>query len=265
VRAPAFAALLLLAACRSPEGERPPPAPDPAAGPPPAEDTSELVQVELWLAGESELAVHFMIAPGWHLYLQNPGDAGLRTDATFTGPPGVGFGPLRYPAPERFSSPGGITSYGYEHETALFADVLLPDPPPERGDVTVEATWLACIRGKGQARADLAAGRIADETRLVDHRQRLPRPGSEFPAEIRWSGDGEHRSLEVVLREGEVVDFFPLLTDPAQLQETTREPRRLVLSYRGAPAAPGPQGVVGVAAPEGGRRYFHLEAPWPST
>ena len=39
------------------------------------------------------------MAPGWHTYWQNPGDAGLPPDVTLTLPEGAGAGPIQWPAP----------------------------------------------------------------------------------------------------------------------------------------------------------------------
>ena len=280
-RAPylAIPALCLIAAC-SQQGADKPEAPPSTAGPKPTdtaaepeEDTSNLVQVEVMLAGEDELAVHYTIKEGWHLYWINPGDAGLRTQAEFEGPEGVKFQPLRYPAPEAFKSPGDITSYGYEHETVLFSRFELPDPPPEASEVVVHAKWLACkescVKGKADAKIELATAQMADDTLLIDHRQKLPRPGTELKAETKWSTGDQGPVLDVAVQEGKILEFYPLETEPAMLADTKLEAGRLVLRYsvgsdKIAQVA-GPQGVVVLEDSTGARNYFHLEAAWPSS
>lgn len=280
-RVPA-AALALGLACSSSNEEpsaRPrdsaasPAAPAPTDDSEVEEDTTNLVHVEVLLAAEDELAVRYQIKPGWHLYWENPGDAGLATDAAFEGPPGVTFEPLRYPAPERFVSPGDVHSYGYEHETVLFARFALPDPPPEHSKVVAHATWLACksscIRGKADAHIEIATATPADDTLLVDHREKLPRPGSELPGRPAWAATETGRALTVSIAGGELVEFYPLLTEPARLERTDVTSDRLQLHYRVAASdlarVRGPQGVVVIRNPDRSRSYFRLETPWPTT
>ena len=70
-----------------------------------------------------ELAVLFRIAPGWHIYWKNAGDAGAPTTVEFKLPDGFKVDALKFPAPFRFEMPGPIISFGYEDEVMLFATV----------------------------------------------------------------------------------------------------------------------------------------------
>ena len=47
------------------------------------------------------VALSFAIAPGWHLYWENPGDSGLPPAIRWNLPPGWTADPLRFPVPER--------------------------------------------------------------------------------------------------------------------------------------------------------------------
>lgn len=278
-------ALVALAGCSPREADAPAtPAGQESPGhadgePPPADSAGEeddhenLVHVEALLAGENELAIRYTIKPGWHLYWINPGDSGLETDAELKAPAGFSFEPLRYPTPEAFTSPGDITSYGYEHEVVLFSHFTMSDPPPEQSKVSVEASWLACksscIKGKADTAIEIATAQPADDTLLIEHRQKLPRPGSELPATSGWTQSDAGPVLEASLAEGKLVGFYPLRTDPAMLEKSTVEPNRLELRYQVTPErlskVSGPQGVVVIENADGSRSYFHLEAPWPTS
>ncbi|MGI4810559.1 MAG: protein-disulfide reductase DsbD domain-containing protein, partial [Janthinobacterium lividum] len=54
------------------------------------------------------LGLRLQMAPGWHTYARNPGDAGLPTDLTLDVP----AGPIAWPVPQRLQE-GPLLSYGY--------------------------------------------------------------------------------------------------------------------------------------------------------
>ena len=106
-----------------------------AHAPEPRHETAQ-VRVEA-AADEDWLGVRFQLAPGWHIYWLNPGDSGMATEVEAASDT-VTLGAARFPGPERFLSPGDITSYGWSDEVV----VLLPIEG--EGQVAVEATWLVC-------------------------------------------------------------------------------------------------------------------------
>src|SRR4051794_23912366 len=69
--------------------------------------------------------LHLDIAPGWHTYWRNPGDAGLPTEIAWTLPAGFTAGEIVWPTPERFVV-GTIGNYGYHGS----ADLLVPIAAP---------------------------------------------------------------------------------------------------------------------------------------
>ncbi len=85
------------------------------------------------------------LAPGWHTYWLNPGDAGQAPEVTLTLPAGASAGPLRFPAPLRFPF-GPLVSFGYADEALFTLPVQVPASatPGETFRVTAEATWLVC-------------------------------------------------------------------------------------------------------------------------
>jgi thiol:disulfide interchange protein/DsbC/DsbD-like thiol-disulfide interchange protein len=88
------------------------------------------------------VGLYFHLAPGWHTYWQNPGDAGQPPDLTLTLPHGVTAGPVAWPAPQRIAE-GPVMTYAYT------GDLLLPitvTPTASGGPLAIHAhaTWLVC-------------------------------------------------------------------------------------------------------------------------
>ena len=88
------------------------------------------------------VGLFFHLAPGWHTYWQNPGDAGQPPELTLTLPHGVTAGPIAWPTPQRVAE-GPVMTYAYT------GDVLLPvtvTPAASAGPVAMHAhaTWLVC-------------------------------------------------------------------------------------------------------------------------
>ena len=94
------------------------------------------VRVEA-VADEEWLGVRWRLAPGWHVYWLNPGDSGMATVVDASSET-VTLGEPRFPGPERFESPGGITSYGYGDELVVLV------PAEGEGLVELDLAWLVC-------------------------------------------------------------------------------------------------------------------------
>ncbi|MDE1883963.1 MAG: thioredoxin family protein [Rhodospirillales bacterium] len=87
--------------------------------------------------GQVKLALAFTLKPGWHIYWQDPGDAGLPPQVRAAAP--VTLSALTFPAPE-FLSLGGIGGY------VLSGHVVLPFTASHvsGSSVAVQARWLVC-------------------------------------------------------------------------------------------------------------------------
>jgi thiol:disulfide interchange protein DsbD len=85
------------------------------------------------------------MAPGWHTYWQNPGDAGLPPEVSLTLPQGATAGPVQWPAPHRIPF-GPLVNFGYENNTLLPQEVTPPASlaPGQSFAIRAEATWLVC-------------------------------------------------------------------------------------------------------------------------
>jgi thiol:disulfide interchange protein len=89
-----------------------------------------------------DLGVAFRLAPGWHIYAENPGDAGLPTTVAWTLPQGASISPLIYPAHKRFDE-AGLTTYGYDTHAVFTARATTPTASAPFV-VGAKVSWLVC-------------------------------------------------------------------------------------------------------------------------
>jgi thiol:disulfide interchange protein DsbD len=95
--------------------------------------------------GKVTIALEEKIAPGWHTYWVNPGDAGAPTTITWTVPQGWTAGAIQWPRPMRVPF-GPLMDYGYEGKLWLLSDITVPADakPGERVTVKAAVSWLVC-------------------------------------------------------------------------------------------------------------------------
>jgi thiol:disulfide interchange protein len=87
----------------------------------------------------------FDMAPDWHLYWKNPGDAGAAPSIDWTLPEGFQAGEVFWPAPERFEISDAIV-FGYDKKLVLLASIQAPDDLKDGSRVKIGAKihWLGC-------------------------------------------------------------------------------------------------------------------------
>jgi cytochrome c biogenesis protein CcdA len=86
--------------------------------------------------GQVRLALEFMLQPGWHIYWQNPGDAGFAPQVRLAPPAEAGA--LEFPPPELLLQ-DGVAAY------VLSGHVVLPFTAQNvGGQVVAKARWLVC-------------------------------------------------------------------------------------------------------------------------
>jgi thiol:disulfide interchange protein DsbD len=136
------------------------------------------------------VALRLSMAPGWHTYWRNPGDAGIAPELTWTLPPGATAGAIEWPAPAR-ETEGPLVTFGYSGD--LLLPVAITGATGPLG-VQLHAEWLicakVCVPESGDFRLDLPAGTGAPSPQaalFAKADQRAPRP-SPWPARI--SADG---------------------------------------------------------------------------
>lgn len=91
------------------------------------------------------VAVHLRLAPEWHAYWKNPGDAGMPVQVEWDLPPHFTVGELEWPYPKKMEL-SGIIGFGYDDELTLLAQVT-PDvaiDPSQPVQIGAKVRWLSC-------------------------------------------------------------------------------------------------------------------------
>ena len=132
------------------------------------------------------LGLRLRMAPGWHTYWRNPGEAGAPPELTITG---AAAGPIAWPTPER-QREGPVMTYGYHGEVTLPVTIT-PDGPLH---VVAQASWLVCeticVPEEGSFTLDLpqgSPGSSAEAPLFAATDARMPRPS---PFAARMGADG---------------------------------------------------------------------------
>jgi|SRR6185369_3375464 len=94
--------------------------------------------------GELRLGLHFKLAPGWHVYWKNSGDAGFPPVVVFGKTAGLQSTELLWPAPQRFELRGGLVAFGYETEVVYPVRAMLTTVPGDRLHLSADVDYLVC-------------------------------------------------------------------------------------------------------------------------
>lgn len=262
-----------------------------SAAPRSDEEEQDLVAVEL-VADFDELrpgerffvGLRFTIEPGWHVYWENPGDSGVPTRAELALPEGFEVGPLLFPGPERFESPGDIVSFGHSGAPVFLIQVVAPSDLEAGREIELGAKvrWLvckeACYLGSAEPvlrlRTAAAGGPPRPKGRLEAARARLPRPFAELEGgALRWEGTRTQPVLCVDLPAGlpAELSFFPadepgleLASEKLEKQSDGRRVLRRSYDFRSRTESEHPRvrAVIGLGPPAE-RRFHALELAWP--
>ena len=197
------------------------------------------------------LGLLIRLAPGWHTYWKNPGDAGAPPELHLELPRGASAGSLAWPAPAPLHE-GPLVTYAYT------GDVLLPltVTPGEAGlDVSAAANWLVCkdicIPEQATFRLSLPRGQPAPspEAPLFAAAERqLPRP-SPWVARIAADGTLSLRGPELgpaTVARAWFMPNEPDLIDNAAPQGLRVAPGALALALKPAPGFKPGAGLSGV-------------------
>ena len=120
------------------------------------------------------------LAPGWHTYWQNPGDAGVPTELDLNLPPDATAGPIVWPAPQRVAE-GSLMTYAYNGEVLL--PVTVTPSSEGKTDIKVHANWLVCrdicVPEEADFRLDLPTGNASPSAQaplFAASDRQVPRP-----------------------------------------------------------------------------------------
>lgn len=199
--------------------------------------------LDLWLG------LRFELEQDWHIYFVNPGDSGSAPSILWTPLPGVTFGTLQWPVPERIQV-GPLTDYGYTNEVVLPFRVTGTAPLAGRAPLTAQAQvrWMICkdLCIPGQASLAITLPLPSDDRarlpiwrkQLEQTRARMPKPLP--PAwQLRTSARADTVTFTIRMdRDAERVSFIPL--HPNQFvehapQDSRVEGRSVVLSVKRLP------------------------------
>ncbi len=214
------------------------------------------------------VGLRFRMTPGWHIYWQNPGDAGSPPEIAWKLPPGARAAAIQWPAPVRVAE-GPVVNYAYTGEIVLPV-VITPAPGDDPLTVQADANWLVCanicVPEEGHFRLTLPAGpatasSVAPLFAAAD--ARMPRP-SPFVAEL--APDGRLTVTGDGLSRARVADawFFPAVWGPIdQNAEQGLERHANGVTLR---LPPGPQfradrplrGVLVLRDPRGNESYLDI-------
>ncbi len=125
------------------------------------------------------------LAPGWHTYWQNPGDAGLAPELELDLSSGGTAGPIAWPVPQRIPE-GALMTYAYTGDVLLLVTVT----PSGDGAISVKAhanllvCHEICVPEEGDFRLDLPPGAAAPSAQapLFDAFDRRVPPPSPWQA-----------------------------------------------------------------------------------
>lgn len=186
-------------------------------------------------ASEARLGLEFELAPGWHVYWKNPGDAGFPPRIDFTPGSGLTETCLRFPAPSRFELAGDLVAIGYTGSVIYPVEARLDATPAPRLPIAAQLDYLvcavSCIPYTARLTLDLPRGAASEDAdvapRLATWRARLPRSLST-PDAPRVEGRltttaGTDLQLDLVLRGGDLRAIAPdLYFEPHPLLSLSR-------------------------------------------
>ncbi|WP_249680631.1 protein-disulfide reductase DsbD family protein [Roseococcus pinisoli] len=221
------------------------------------------------------VALRQRMAPGWHTYWRNPGDAGQPPELTLQLPEGWTAGELQFPAPHRIPF-GPLVNFGYEDEAVFLMEIRPPANlvPGQVQRLEASADWLicerVCIPEEGSFTLDIpveATARPSAQVLFAAAEAALPRAAA-FTARIGFEGGQGAISLEgpgitaQALREA---FFFPLeqlvVENAAPQPLTAREGGFTLGLTRAAGAIPATvEGVVAITDAAGVRGAYWVSA-----
>ena len=191
------------------------------------------------------VALEITMAPGWHTYWENGGDAGLPTSVEWTLPEGFEAGPLLFPVPHRYEEEGDLVTFGYADRVRLLTEITPAANAAigTRAEIHGAVSWLQCkdlcVPGEADVSVRLpveSAPRPAAASVLAaleEARGTLPTPVSDLENvalhtfqsvdAIPAGGEGEvavvFEGLDGFAVDGD--DFFPRPSEELWLRDAT--------------------------------------------
>lgn len=223
------------------------------------------------------LGLHFELADAWHIYWDGVNDTGFPPAVDWDLPEGVAVGPMLWPAPKRYESPGNILDHVYEGSPTILIPLSIDESvaPGTALRIAGQVEWLVCndicLPGFGPVSIDLevvsregnAQNRPLDPSTSIGRAaSRLPEPLHAIEAlpslRIDWSDTRARVAYEgaASLRfypSTETVRFVSVLDDAS----TTGDELSIRFEEAGGRLA----GVLEVGTPDGVKWYLMDAGP----
>jgi DsbC/DsbD-like thiol-disulfide interchange protein/cytochrome c biogenesis protein CcdA len=171
------------------------------------------------------VGLRLRLAPGWHTYWRNPGDAGAAPELAFTLPNGAHAGPIVWPTPRRVTE-NGLTTYAYTDAVLLPVTVTLG--PAAGGTIAAHADWLVCkdicVPESGDFRITLAAGPTHPSAQAPLFAQAARLTPRASPWQARIGADGALWVGGAELTPATVTDAWFVPDRSGQIQDDAAQP-----------------------------------------
>jgi thiol:disulfide interchange protein DsbD len=198
------------------------------------------------------VALSQSIAPGWHTYWRNSGDAGQPTQIVWSLPPGATVGAPVWPTPRRMRE-ASLMTYGYQGQvvTAIPVHIAKSVPPGTVLTLTARVDLLVCkdlcIPEGADLAVQLPVGDAVEQDPTTGRKITDALLAAPKPAPFNAAAKVEHGMLELAFT-GPVLKrldptgayFFP--DDPKALDEPSRQavergPTGFTLMVKAGPGA----------------------------
>jgi thiol:disulfide interchange protein DsbD len=192
-----------------------------------------LLAAEATPAGSTVLAgVRLKMAPHWHTYWINPGEAGQATEIKWDLPAGITAGDIQWPLPQKIP-PTDITTYGYENEVVLLVPLTIsPTVPQGSLKIAAKVSWLeckdSCLPASGDVEAMLTVATEAKPTAqaalLEEWQAKVPASVADFSVQAWWDVVNQDGTRALHLQwpgATNGADFFPYVGGDFEIQGGT--------------------------------------------
>jgi len=176
------------------------------------------------------VGLRFRLAPGWHTYWRNPGDAGTPPDIKFDLPEGATASEIEWPTPRRVSE-GPIMTYAYTGEVLLPVTITPPARMPRSSEpfaVIAHASWLVCkdicVPEEADFRLELAPGVPVTSPQaelFAAHDRAVPRAS---PWKVTVASNGALVARGPELGTSTVDDAWFIPAQPGRIQDDAAQP-----------------------------------------
>lgn len=171
--------------------------------------------------GESfNLAVHFDLEPGWHIYWKNPGDSGRAPKIEFSPVQGIVYPKdFSWPAPKRIPYNKNLINFGYDGSVWLPLEASI-EKSFDKKLLTVSSSinWLVCkedcVPGKADLTLELSVGQFARASKDSDEIQQALKKTPQMSSDVAAEVIDQSASVSVVVKGKSALPhsmtFFPL-------------------------------------------------------